>query len=327
MQTELQAATNKKTYHASKTKSKGWFQSFIAQIDLQVMVLPGVLLVLIFSYVPMWGVLIGFQNYNLFSGFFHSDWVGLKHFEMFIHSPDFYRIMRNTLAISLLKLVFGFPAPIALALILNEVKSLGFKRFVQTVSYLPHFMSWVIVSSFVISMLSIDNGSINIALGQMGIIKEPINWLSQSEYFWGILVSTGVWKDIGFGAIIYLAAIAGIDPHLYEASAMDGAGRLRQIMYITLPGITPVIMIFLILNIGGILNAGFDDILNLTNNGGNTLLRPVADVIDTYVYRVGILGQRYSYATAVGLFKSVISVVLLVLANFLARRMGRASLW
>ncbi|WP_246320226.1 ABC transporter permease [Paenibacillus qinlingensis] len=291
------------------------------------MVLPGVLLVLIFSYVPMWGVLIGFQNYNLFSGFFHSDWVGLKHFEMFIHSPDFYRIMRNTLAISLLKLVFGFPAPIALALILNEVKSLGFKRFVQTVSYLPHFMSWVIVSSFVISMLSIDNGSINIALGQMGIIKEPINWLSQSEYFWGILVSTGVWKDIGFGAIIYLAAIAGIDPHLYEASAMDGAGRLRQIMYITLPGITPVIMIFLILNIGGILNAGFDDILNLTNNGGNTLLRPVADVIDTYVYRVGILGQRYSYATAVGLFKSVISVVLLVLANFLARRMGRASLW
>lgn len=325
MQTELQAATVNRKRHASRRK--GWFQSFIDQIDLQVMVLPGVLLVLLFSYVPMWGVLIGFQNYNLFSGFFHSDWVGLKHFDMFIHSTDFYRVMRNTLAISLLKLFFGFPAPIALALILNEVKSLGFKRFVQTVSYLPHFMSWVIVSSFVISMLSIDNGSINIALGRLGIIKEPINWLSRSEYFWGILVSTGVWKDIGFGAIIYLAAIAGIDPHLYEASAMEGAGRLRQIMYITIPGITPVIMIFLILNIGGILNAGFDDILNLTNNGGNTLLRPVADVIDTYVYRVGILGQRYSYATAVGLFKSVISVVLLVLANVLARRMGRASLW
>ncbi|WNR47014.1 ABC transporter permease subunit [Paenibacillus roseipurpureus] len=291
------------------------------------MVLPGVLLVLLFSYVPMWGVLIGFQDYDLFKGIFHSDWVGLKHFNMFIHSPDFFRVMRNTLAISLLKLFFGFPAPIVLALILNEVKHLGFKRFVQTVSYLPHFMSWVIVSSFVISMLSIDNGSINILLQRLGFIDEPINWLSRSEYFWGILVSTGVWKDVGFGAIIYLAAIAGIDPHLYEASAMDGAGRVRQIMHITIPGITPVIMIFLILNIGGILYAGFDDILNLTNNGANTLLRPVSDVLDTYVYRVGILGQRYSYATAVGLFKSLISVILLVLANVLARRMGRASLW
>ncbi|WP_397386581.1 ABC transporter permease [Paenibacillus roseipurpureus] len=324
MDTELQAATYKEKRHTTR---KGRLRSFLAQIDLQVMVLPGVLLVLLFSYVPMWGVLIGFQDYDLFKGIFHSDWVGLKHFNMFIHSPDFFRVMRNTLAISLLKLFFGFPAPIVLALILNEVKHLGFKRFVQTVSYLPHFMSWVIVSSFVISMLSIDNGSINILLQRLGFIDEPINWLSRSEYFWGILVSTGVWKDVGFGAIIYLAAIAGIDPHLYEASAMDGAGRVRQIMHITIPGITPVIMIFLILNIGGILYAGFDDILNLTNNGANTLLRPVSDVLDTYVYRVGILGQRYSYATAVGLFKSLISVILLVLANVLARRMGRASLW
>jgi putative aldouronate transport system permease protein len=164
-------------------------------------------------------------------------------------------------------------------------------------------------------------------LQKLGIINEPINWLSTSDYFWGILVTTGVWKDIGFGAIVYLAAIAGIDPHLYEASAMDGAGRFRQIFSITIPSIIPIILIFLILNIGGILNAGFDDILNLTNNGANTLLRPVSDVIDTYVYRVGILGQRYSYATAVGLFKAVISVLLLVIANYLARRMGRSSLW
>jgi putative aldouronate transport system permease protein len=324
MQTELLAAEDKKKRSPAK---KGFFKTFIGQWDLQVMVLPGVFMVILFSYVPMWGVLMAFQDYNLFSGFFDSKWVGVKHFDMFINSPDFYRVMKNTLAISLLKLLFGFPAPILLALILNELKAVKFKRFVQTVSYLPHFMSWVIVSSFVISLLSVDNGSINIFLQKLGIINEPVNWLSTSEYFWAILVSTGVWKDVGFGAIVYLAAIAGIDPHLYEASSMDGAGRFRQIISITIPSIIPIIMIFLILNIGGILNAGFDDIMNLTNNGANTLLRPVSDVIDTYVYRVGILGQRYSYATAVGLFKSVISVLLLVIANFLARRMGRSSLW
>ncbi|ANE45214.1 protein lplB [Paenibacillus swuensis] len=324
MQSEFAATPNKKKLYPAR---KGWFRSYIDQLDLQVMVIPGFLLVLLFSYVPMWGVLMAFQNYNIFSGFLGSEWVGLKHFETFINSPDFYRVMRNTLSISLLKLLFAFPAPIVLALLLNELKGFRFKRFVQTVSYLPHFMSWVIVSSFVISMLSVDNGSINILLQKLGMIDEPINWLSTSDYFWGILVSTGVWKDVGFGAIVYLAAIAGIDPHLYEASSIDGAGRFRQIFSITIPCITPIIIIFLILNIGGILNAGFDDILNLTNNGANTLLRPVSDVIDTYVYRVGILGQRYSYATAVGLFKSVISVVLLVLANFLVRRMGRTGLW
>ncbi|MFC4775728.1 ABC transporter permease [Paenibacillus sp. GCM10023252] len=324
MQTELTAEKYKKTRSPSK---KGFLKSFIAQWDLQLMVIPGVLMVVLFSYVPMWGVLMSFQNYNLFNGFLDSEWVGMKHFDMFINSPDFYRVMKNTLSISLLKLFFGFPAPIILALILNELKGFRFKRFVQTVSYLPYFMSWVVVSSFVISMLSVDNGSINIFLLKLGVINEPINWLSSSEYFWGILVTTGVWKEVGFGAIVYLAAIAGIDPHLYEASSMDGAGRIRQIFSITIPSIIPIIVIFLILNIGGILNAGFDDILNLTNNGANTLLRPVSDVIDTYVYRTGILGQRYSYATAVGLFKAVISVVLLVLANFLARRMGRASLW
>ncbi|GLX66995.1 ABC transporter permease [Paenibacillus glycanilyticus] len=324
MHTELLAA--KKTKKRSPSK-KGILQAYIGQWDLQLMVIPGVLLVVLFSYVPMWGVLMSFQNYNLFTGFLDSQWVGMKHFDMFVHSSDFYRVMRNTLSISLLKLMFGFPAPIVLALLLNELKGFRFKRFVQTVSYLPHFMSWVIVSSFVISMLSVDNGSFNIFLMKLGIIHEPVNWLSTSQYFWGILVSSSVWKDVGFGAIVYLAAIAGIDPHLYEASAMDGAGRLRQIVSITIPSITPIIIIFLILNIGGILNAGFDDILNLTNNGANTLLRPVSDVIDTYVYRVGILGQRYSYATAVGLFKSAISVVLLVLANLLARRMGRSSLW
>ncbi|WP_183583894.1 ABC transporter permease [Paenibacillus rhizosphaerae] len=290
------------------------------------MIWPGILLLFVFCYLPMYGVLIAFKDYNLYRGFADSPWVGLKHFRMFFHSPDFWMIMRNTLVVSLLKLLISFPAPIILALMLNEVRKIAFKRVIQTVSYLPHFMSWVIVGGFVISMLSVDNGSINILLMKLHLIDEPVNWLSKPSYFWGILIGSNVWKDIGFSSIVYLAAIAGIDPHLYEAAAMDGAGRFRQIRSITLPSIMPVILIFLILAIGNVLNAGFEDILILTNNGVNAIVRDVSDVIDTYVYRTGIQTQRYSYASAVGLFKSVISVGLLIGANRLSRRFGQ-SLW
>ncbi|WP_424766455.1 ABC transporter permease [Paenibacillus sp. sgz302251] len=306
-----------------KTKPKNGFKRFIKQIDIQLMVIPALLLIFVFSYIPMYGVLMAFQDYSLFKGFFASEWVGLKHFDMFFNSPEFFKVMRNTVVISLLKFFIGFPAPIILALMLNEVKNMLFKRVVQTVSYLPHFMSWVIVAGLVMSMLSTDNGSINILMENLNFIDEPINFLSIPELFWSILVSTGVWKEIGFGSIVYLAAIAGIDPSMYEAASMDGASKFKQIFLITIPSIMPVVIIFMILAIGNLLNAGFEDILLLAVN---PVLRDVSDVIDTYVYRVGLQNSRYSYATAVGLFKAVISVGLLTMANYLARRAG-SSLW
>nr|WP_240628546.1 ABC transporter permease subunit [Bacillus salacetis] len=306
-----------------KGKGKDLKKSFMNQWQIQSMVWPGIILVFVFAYIPMYGILMAFQDYNIFKGIFDSEWVGMKHFVMFFESPEFFTVMRNTVVISLLKLLIGFPAPIILALMLNEVRNQLFKRSIQTVSYLPHFLSWVIVAGFVGSILSTDNGSLNILLKELNIIDEPINFLSIPEYFWTIIVATGVWKEIGFGSIVYLAAIAGVNPQLYEAAAIDGAGRLKQIFLITIPSIMPVILIFFILAIGNLLSAGFEDLLLL---GSNPILRDVSDVIDTYVYRVGILNNRFSYATAVGLFKAIISVGLLVIANRFSRRMG-TSLW
>jgi len=306
-----------------KGKGKQMKKLFANQWQIQSMVWPGIILVFIFSYIPMYGVLMAFQDYNIFKGIFDSEWVGFKHFVMFFESPEFFTVMRNTIVISLIKLSIGFPAPIILALMLNEVRNQLFKRGIQTVTYLPHFLSWVIVAGFVGSILSTDNGSLNILLEELNFIDEPINFLSIPEYFWTIIVATGVWKEIGFGSIVYLAAIAGVNPQMYEAAAIDGAGRLKQIYLITIPSIMPVILIFFILSIGNLLSAGFEDLLLL---GSNPILRDVSDVIDTYVYRVGILNNRFSYATAVGLFKAIISVGLLVLANRFARRMG-TSLW
>lgn len=304
-------------------KRKGRFARFFSQWDIQLMVWPALLLIFVFSYIPMYGVLMAFQDYSIFNGFLQSPWVGLKHFQMFFEAPEFFNVMRNTIVISLLKFFIGFPAPIILALMLNEVRHMFFKRVVQTVSYLPHFMSWVIVSGLVMSMLSTDNGSVNILLEKMNLIDQPISFLSIPELFWTILVSTGVWKEIGFGSIVYLAAIAGIDPSMYEAASIDGASKFKQVYLITIPSIMPVVIIFMILAIGNLLNAGFEDILLLAVN---PVLREVSDVVDTYVYRVGLQNSRYSYATAVGLFKAVISVGLLTMANYIARRAG-SSLW
>ena len=318
----MQNTTHRISVEKQKAKPS-WFKRFGRQWDLQLMVLPALLFILVFSYIPMYGVLMAFQDYSLFDGFSGSPWVGFKHFEMFFGAPEFWTVIRNTIVISLLKLLIGFPAPILLALMLNEVKHRMFKKVVQTISYLPHFLSWVIVSGFVMSMLSTENGSVNMLLQSLNLVKEPINFLSLPEYFWTILVTTGVWKEIGFASIVYLAAIAGVDPSMHEAAAMDGAGKLRQIFSITLPSIMPVVIVFLILAIGNLLSAGFEDILLL---GSNPVLRDVGDVLDTYVYRTGIQNNRYSYATAAGLFKSLLGVLLLVGANYAARRSGN-SLW
>ncbi|OME86056.1 protein lplB [Paenibacillus sp. FSL A5-0031] len=296
---------------------------FMKQWDLQSMVLPGIIFVFVFSYIPMYGVLMAFQQYDIFAGIWDSRWVGWTNFRLFFNAPEFFNVLRNTIAISFLKLLISFPAPIILALMLNEIRNMAFKRIIQTVSYLPYFLSWVIVSGFVVSLLSVDNGTVNILLAKMDLIEHPINFLSIPEYFWSILVSVNVWKEVGFASIVYLAAIAGVDPTLYEAASIDGASRFKQMYLVTLPCITPVIIIFMILAIGGILSAGFEDILLLASN---PILREYSDVIDTYVYRVGIQNSRFSYATAVGLFKSIISVVLLLIANRVARRAG-VSLW
>ncbi|MFD0590069.1 ABC transporter permease [Paenibacillus sp. GCM10027627] len=304
---------------------KNIFQRIFKQWDIQLMVWPGILLVFVFAYIPMYGVLTAFMDYSIFTkgNIWANPWVGFKHFEMFFESPEFYTVMRNTIVIALLKFVIGFPAPIILALMLNEIRHMVFKRVVQTITYLPHFMSWVIVAGLVMSMLSTENGSVNMLLKGINLIDEPVNFLSVKEYFWSILVSANVWKEIGFGSIVYLAAISGVDPHLYEAADIDGATKFKQIYLITIPTIMPVIIIFMILSIGNLLNAGFEDILLLATN---PVLMPVADVIDTYVYRVGLSNFRFSYATAVGLFKAIISIGLLTIANYIARRSGN-SLW
>lgn len=266
---------------------------------------------------------MAFQDYNIFEGMAGSEWVGFKHFERFFEDPRFLEIMRNTIVLSVLKILICFPAPIILALMLNEVRHMMFKRAVQTITYLPHFLSWVIVAGFATSILATDNGSLNMALEKINLIDKPINFLSIPEYFWTIIISTNLWKSIGFASIVYLAAVAGVDQQLYEAASLDGASKWKQIFLITIPSIMPVIVIFFILEIGNLLNAGFEDLLLL---GSNPVLREVSDVIDTYVYRVGISDGLYSYAAAIGLFKAVISVGLLTLANQLARKSGN-SLW
>lgn len=321
-----QATTGQQTRLEQQPKpKKNIFMRIWKQMDIQLMVWPGILIIFVFAYLPMYGILIAFMDYNIFTGgnIWANPWVGFKHFQIFFDSPEFYNVMRNTIVISLLKFIIGFPAPIILALMLNEIRHMIFKRIVQTITYLPHFMSWVIVAGLVMSMLSTENGSVNMLLKSISLIDEPVNFLSMTEYFWSILVSANVWKEIGFGSIVYLAAISGVDPHLYEAADIDGATKFKQIYLITIPTIMPVIIIFMILQIGSLLSAGFEDILLLATN---PVLRPVSDVIDTYVYRVGLSNFRYSYAAAVGLFKAVISIGLLTMANYLARRSGN-SLW
>lgn len=306
---------------------KNFWQKLQAQLTLQMMVLSGIVFIVIFSYLPMWGLLNAFKEYDIFKGFFRSPWVSLRQFQLFFNSPEWWEVLRNTVCISLLRLILGFPAPIILALLISEVADGYFKRFIQTVSYLPHFLSWVIVGGIVMSMLSTDNGSVNMLLQWMKLTKEPISFFTEPKYFWIILVSVGIWKEAGFSAIIYLAAIAEVDPHLYEAAEVDGASKFQQITKITLPCIMPVITILLILQLGSILSAGFEDILVLTNSGQNGILRSVADVIDIYSFRQGIQNYRYSYATAVGLFKSVVSIIILTTANFIARKTNGNSLW
>lgn len=281
------------------------------------MLVPGVLYFIVFKYVPMLGSVIAFQDYNVFRGFSDSTWVGFKWFEQFFTFPNFQRLIRNTLLISFYQIVFAFPAPILLAVLLNEVRNMVFKRTVQTIVYLPHFISWIIVAGLGYMLLSPQTGLINQVLLSFGQEK-PINFLYLPEYIRTIIVTSGIWKEMGWSAIIFLAALSGISPSLYEAARIDGAGRWKQFVHITLPGLLPAIMVLLLLKIGNILDLGAEQIL--------PFLTPItfetADVLDTFTYREGIEHQRsYSLTTAVGLFKSVLGFILLVAAN----RMSKAT--
>jgi putative aldouronate transport system permease protein len=283
--------------------------------------LPGVLFFILFKYVPMWGLIIAFQNYSPYVGILHSEWVGLEHFERFFNNSDFYLLLRNTLAISLLNLLLFFPAPIIIAIMLNEVRHRAFKRVVQTVIYFPHFLSWVIIAGISFIMLGQADGVINSILVLLGF--EKIAFLTSSELFWPMLTLQNIWKDAGWGTIIFLAAISGIDPTLYEAARMDGASRLKQIRYVTLPGIAHVIVMLLILKLGDVMDVGFEQVFLM----GSAAVSDVADVFDTYVYRNGVLNGEFSYTASVGIFKSVIGLIMVMAANRLAKMFGQDGLY
>ncbi|NHN32631.1 sugar ABC transporter permease [Paenibacillus sp. S3N08] len=274
----------------------------------------------VFHYIPMVGNLIAFQKYNIVAGLFNSKWVGFANFKLFLSDPYFWKLLRNTLMLSMLGLVFIFPAPIMLALLLNELRSQLFKRFVQSVAYLPHFLSTVVIAGMVVNFLSYD-GIFNQVIHWFG--GEHIQFLNDPALFRSIYIGSEVWQQVGWGTIIYLAALTGVDPHLYEAAKMDGANRWKQVVNITIPTIFPVITILFLLNIGHFLSVGYEKILLLYN--GSTY--ETADVIQTYVYRIGLLGGDLSYSSAVGIFQSVVAYFLVIGANRMTRRLGGTSLW
>nr|WP_308636513.1 ABC transporter permease subunit [Paenibacillus silvisoli] len=275
---------------------------------------------IIFDYVPMFGILIAFKDYNVFDGILGSEWVGLKYFKDFLSDSYFYTIMRNTLLIGLYQIIFAFPAPIILALLLNELRSDKFKRFVQTVSYMPHFLSTVVVVGILVNFMSYE-GIINQFLGTLGV--EPIQFLMIPEWFRTIYISSGIWQGIGWGSIIYLAALTGIDTQLYDAARMDGANRWKQVLHVTLPGIAPTIIVMLLFSIGAIMSVSFEKVL-LLQNGANF---ETSDIISTYVYRRGLVSSDFSYATAVGLFNSFVALVFLGIGNYISRKVSETSLW
>ena len=288
---------------------------------LYLMAVPGIVYFLVFKYLPMAGLVIAFQNYLPFLGVSGSEWVGFDHFVRFFTDDTFFVLLRNTLVLSALLLLFAFPVPIVLALLLNELRGRVFKRSLQSVIYLPHFMSWVIVVSIFYVLLTIDGGAINNVIVSFG--GDPVPFLTDPDWLRPMYVVQNIWKSAGWGTIVYLAAMTAVDVGLYEAAELDGAGRIRQTWHITLPAIRPVIVVMFILAIGDILELGFEHMFLLLNS----LNREVAEIFDTYVYTTGIQNGQLSYATAVGLFKGLVGLVLVVMANRLAKKFGEEGVY
>jgi putative aldouronate transport system permease protein len=294
----------------------------ISQKYLQVMALLGVVWMFVFNYIPMYGLIIAFKEYSVIRTISEAPWVGLMQFKEFLQDENFWIVLKNTLGISLIKLLIGFPLPIIFALLLNELTSLKLKKAVQTISYLPHFISWVVLGGILTTWLA-DIGVINDILLGLGLISERTNFLAEPDNFWTIIILSDIWKELGWSAIIYLAAIAGVSTELYESATIDGANRFQKMWYITLPSIRPTITILFILAVSGVLNSNFDQILILRNS----LNESASNVIDIYVYQMGIQNARYSYATAVGLLKAIIAFILLLSANKITKKLSGTSLF
>ncbi|MGG1516464.1 ABC transporter permease subunit [Paenibacillus oryzisoli] len=303
-----------------RRRGASWLRELRQSGHLYLMVLPGVIGFLLFHYVPMYGIIIAFKQYDLILGFDGSPWVGFKHFQSFFADPYAVRVVKNTLLLGLYSLLFGFWPPILLALLLNELTSNRLKKFFQSVSYLPHFIAMVVVVGMMMEMLG-ANGPVNLLLGSFGL--EPIAFFNESSYFRTLFIGSGIWQGIGWGSILYLAALTGIDPELYEASYMDGANRFRRVWHISLPGMLPTITILFILHASDIINVGFEKAYLMSNPA----IYEVGDVIQTYVYRRGIIDRNFSYATAVGLLNSVAAFFILYVANRASRALKQNSLW
>lgn len=288
---------------------------------LYFMIIPGAIYFILFKYAPMFGLVMAFQQYSPFRGIFGSKFVGLLHFKTFFTGSDFWMLLRNTLWLSFLSIIFYFPAPIILALLLNEMKNQVFKRTIQTLIYVPHFISWVIVASITYTLFNTTDGAVNQAIQILS--GKVVNFLGLPEYFRPMIIGQQMWKETGYGTIIYLAALSGIDAELYEAARVDGAGRWRMMWYITLPALKPTIIIMLILRVGSILSTGYEQIFLMRN----ALNVSVAEVFDTYVYTRGLQNQQYSYSTAAGLFKSLVSMILVLSANWTAKKAGETGIY
>lgn len=288
---------------------------------LYLILLIPIVYMVIFKYMPMAGNLLAFRKFKVGGSMFGEKWVGLKYFKLFISDTYFWHVFSNTLVLSVLNLVFGFPIPIILALLLNEVKHRGCKRVVQTITYLPKFLSTVVVVSLLQSLLSPSNGAVNIMLNKIGI--DSIYFLNVVEWFRPVYILSDIWQFMGWNSILYLTALTNVDPQLYEAAAIDGAGRWKQTLHVTLPGILPTIVITLVLSTGGVLSVGFEKVLLLYT--ANTM--EVADVISTYTYRMGIVNSQYSYTTAVGLFQGIINLIIITGVNRISRKLTDTSLW
>ena len=293
-------------------KKKKWTSN---QWNLLIMAGLGVIFLLIFCYAPMYGIVLAFKKgdyvIDIKKAIFESKWVELDNFKKFLVDPQFFNVVLNTLCLNLLSLLINFPAPIIFALLINEVRGKAFKKTVQTISYFPHFLSWIVFGGIILNIINPQTGILNDLLMNLRLIKQPID-LGRSEYTWGLLIVTALVKGVGWSSVIYLAAIAGIDPCMYEAADIDGAGRFSKMFFITLPSILPTIAVFLILSVSNLLNSGFEQIYVFQNQ----INLDKSEVIDTFVYKYGVLNKRYSYTTAIGLVKSVISLILLLLANF-----------
>ncbi|RSL35233.1 sugar ABC transporter permease [Salibacterium salarium] len=288
---------------------------------LYLLLIPGIIYFALFKYLPMWGILMAFQDYSPFLGFWESDWVGFTHFQNFFSNPDFFRLLRNTLILAVYDIIFFFPVPIILSLLINEVRITLFKRTVQTLVYIPHFMSWVIIASISYVFLTTSGGIINDIIAHF--TGETVSFLSHPDWFRPMIIGQVIWKEVGWGTVIFLAALANVSSEQYEAAIVDGAGRFRRVWHVTLPALRSTIVILLILRLGNFLDQGFQQIYLMTNS----LNREVADVFDTYVYFMGITQGAFSYSTAVGLFKAVVGIILIYGANWFAKKMGQEGLF